>query len=109
LLAARGSFAINLWDVAEGKLARTLKASTGLISFSAMAMSPDGTQIASGDNDGSIRLWEVSGGNQLQELEAHLKPVSAVAFSPDGKLLVSASGDKTVKLWSLGSIMAAGR
>jgi len=74
-----------------------------------MAMSPDGAQIASGDSDGGVRLWDVAEGKQLQELEAHIKGVSAVAFSPDGKLLASGSGDKTVKLWNLGSIEAAGR
>jgi TPR repeat protein len=109
LLAAGSSFTINLWDVAAGKLARSLKGVAGLISFGAMAVSPDGKQIASGDNDGSIRLWSVEGGNQLQELEAHVKHVRAVAFSPDGKHLVSSGGDKTVKVWSLGSIVATGR
>jgi WD40 repeat protein len=74
-----------------------------------MAMSSDGKQIVSGDNDGSVRVWDVAEGKQLQELEAHIKPVRTVAFSPDGTLIASGSGDKTVKLWSLGSIMAAGR
>ncbi|MGH6827215.1 tetratricopeptide repeat protein, partial [Methyloceanibacter sp.] len=109
LLAARSGFAINLWDVAKASMVRSLKGAAAAISFSSMAMSPDGTEIVSGDGDGSIRVWDVSAGKQLQEIEAHAKSVSAVAYSPDGKTLASAGGDKTVKLWNLGSIKAAGR
>lgn len=109
LLAARNGFAINLWDVAKGSMVRSLKGSAAAISFSSMAMSPNGTEIVSGDNDGSIRVWDVAEGKQLQEIEAHIKTVGAVAFSPDGKILASAGGDKMVKLWNLGSIKAAGR
>jgi WD40 repeat protein len=110
LLAARSGFAINLWDLAKGNMVRSLKgAGSAAISFSSMAMSPDGTEIVSGDGDGSIRVWDVAEGKQIQEIEAHIKNVSAVAYSPDGKTLASAGGDKTVKLCNLGSIKAAGR
>jgi len=110
LLAARSGFAINLWDLAKGNMVRSLKgAGSVAISFSSMAMSPDGTEIVSGDGDGSIRVWDVAEGKQIQEIEAHIKNVSAVAYSPDGETLASAGGDKTVKLCNLGSIKAAGR
>jgi WD40 repeat protein len=109
LLAARNGFAINLWDVAKGSMVRSLQGVASAISLSSMAMSPDGTEIVSGDHDGSIRVWDVAEGKQLQEIEAHPKEVSAVAYSPDGKLLASAGGDNTVKLWNLGSVKAAGR
>jgi len=92
-----------------GRMLRSLKRASAAISFSSMAMSPDGTEIVSGDGDGSIRIWDMAEGKQLQDLEAHIKNVSAVAFSPDGKTLASAGGDKTVKLWNLGSIKASGR
>jgi WD40 repeat protein len=67
-------------------MVRSLKgAGSAAISFSSMAMSPDGTEIGSGDCDGSIRVWDVAEGKQIQEIEAHIKNVSAVAYSPDAK------------------------
>ena len=84
LLAARGSFTVDLWDVAAGAVAHSLKGAAALISFASMAMSPDGKKIVTGDTDGSIRVWDVAEGKQLQELEAHVTPVDTVAFSPDG-------------------------
>jgi WD40 repeat protein len=74
-----------------------------------MAISPDGTRLASGDFEHSTRLWDVATGTLLKSFEGHAEGVRAVAFSPDGNMLASASGDKTVKLWNLGSIEAAGR
>jgi WD40 repeat protein len=93
LLAAQSVFTIYLWEVSTGKVARSLKGLSTSISFSAMAMSPDGRQIVSGDNDGSVRVWDVAEGKQLQELEAHIEPVRTVAFSPDGTLIASGSSD----------------
>jgi WD40 repeat protein len=66
-----------------------------------IAFSPDGKTLASGSNDKTIKLWDVTTGAQLRTLEGHSNPVYSVAFSPDGKILASASGDKTIKLWDV--------
>ncbi|MCP4372529.1 MAG: hypothetical protein GY797_31150, partial [Deltaproteobacteria bacterium] len=64
-----------------------------------VAFSPDGKFLASGSYDNTVRLWEVSTGEQLRELTGHSDSVWSVAFSPDGKFLASGSDDKTVRLW----------
>ena len=65
-----------------------------------MAFSPDGTRIASGSRDKTVRLWDAATGQPVgQPLTGHTDAVSSVAFSPDGTRIASGSADNTVRLW----------
>ena len=65
--------------------------------------SPDGTRLASGSEDGIVRLWEAATGDEVHRLEGHMDEVQSVAFSPDGMLVASGSSDGTVRLWEVAS------
>lgn len=66
-----------------------------------LALNPDGTVLAVGYQDGSIRLWNMDTGEQLTRLEGHADRVVSLAFSPDGTLLASGGVDGTVRLWGV--------
>jgi WD40 repeat protein len=64
-----------------------------------VAFSPDGTRLAAGCRDNTVRLFDVASRQQVAELHGHTDYVHAVAWSPDGTRLVSGSGDYTVRVW----------
>jgi serine/threonine protein kinase len=84
---------------------RTLKGHTapkgGRAVVGSVAFSPDGSRLASGSADRTIKIWDTASGREVLTLTGHTHEVWSVAFSPDGSRLASASRDKTIKIWDL--------
>jgi len=100
-LAVASGIGIWLYDVATSRELALLTGHTDVVH--SVAYSPDGTMLASGSQDGTVKLWEVASRETITTLEGHTRGVNYVLFSPDGTTLASGSGDGTVKLWEVAS------
>jgi WD40 repeat protein len=63
-----------------------------------LAFSPAGDQVASGGDDGQLRIWNVPGGSELALPSGHAI-VDAVAFNSQGSSLATSDNDGGVELW----------
>ena len=72
-----------------------------------VAFSPDGSFLVSGSEDGTVRLWDVSRGHEVQRLETQSR-INTVAYRSDGHYLaageqkVSTDGGSKVYVWEVG-------
>ncbi|MGI5143981.1 NB-ARC domain-containing protein [Streptomyces sp. CA-106110] len=64
-----------------------------------VAISPDGTWLATTSKDGTVRMWDTATGRMTRTLTGHTGPVRAVAISPDGTWLAATGHDGTVQMW----------
>ncbi|KAJ6008970.1 hypothetical protein N7522_003986 [Penicillium canescens] len=64
-----------------------------------IAWSQDGSRLASGSHDNTVKIWDPITGQCTSTLEGHSDSVKSIAWSQDGSRLASASRDKTVRIW----------
>jgi WD40 repeat protein/tRNA A-37 threonylcarbamoyl transferase component Bud32 len=108
---------ICVWDASDGRKLKTLSGhESGPLTGQqpdiwTLSYSPDGTRIASGGMDRTVRMWNVVTGAEIMTLRGHgersyypeFSPVCSVAFSPDGQLIASGSYDGTARIWDAGT------
>ncbi|MEO8660749.1 MAG: hypothetical protein ABI693_19925 [Bryobacteraceae bacterium] len=87
---------IQLWDTASGKL-RHSSMVTGDTVFGA-SLSPDGTRIAAGCTDNTVRILDAATGKELFKIGNHENWVLGTVFGGDGKRIVSVGRDRAAKL-----------
>ena len=56
-------------------------------------------RLASGDEGGRIRIWNLHKRHAVATLDSHVSVIRGLDYSPETELLISASRDKTVIVW----------
>jgi len=70
--------------------------------ISSISYSPDGSLLASGSNDGKIKLWDTANSTCIITFTEHTSKVSELKFAPNkNNVLVSVSYDGTVRAYDL--------
>ncbi|MFT5126629.1 MAG: WD40 repeat protein, partial [Rhodothermales bacterium] len=87
---------IQIWDIAKGelKLSKALTFDT----LYGVSWSPDGSLIAAGCADTSLRVINAKSGEEVVYMAAHDDWVRGTVFSRDGKSVFSVGRDKTAKM-----------
>jgi WD40 repeat protein len=69
-----------------------------------VALSPDASRVVSAHADGSVAVWDVTGGRRLMAMEeAHVGGATKVAYSAEGTLFATGGVDGVVRLWDANS------
>jgi RNA polymerase sigma factor (sigma-70 family) len=90
---------VHFWDAASGAQIRHFDFPYG----NAVGFSPDGKRLAFGSGNGSVRLWDQTGGKTITEWNANDRLEHAnywqTWFSPDLKAVLVSSGKNHKVVW----------
>lgn len=65
-----------------------------------VAFSPDGSSLASGSGDTTVRFWDITTETPFHTCNMHKSWVLAISWSPDSKKLASADKNGVIFLWN---------
>lgn len=97
-LLASASDEVTVYECASGEELACWPAGPWV---TALAFQPGAAVLATGHDDGSVRVWDWAEQKLLHTLHGHTQPVSAVAFSRDGAHLATAGEERTILIWGL--------
>lgn len=90
---------VRLWDVASGKLFRTLQGHRGGVWTLAFGLQEQ--TLMSGGEAAQVKIWQVESGHCMRTLQGKSMSHYAVAIDPTGTLLASGGDDALMRLWSV--------
>jgi WD40 repeat protein len=105
---------LKIFDSSNGKELRRMKAYErrgARNQVTCIAFGPDARLMATGcDENGDVKLWEVSSGKLVTTVRTGCATISSVDFSPDGGTLATTHFDGTLNQWNIATrVMTAVR
>ena len=88
---------VKVWSLSKAQCEFTLRGHTGHVN--SVTVSPDGSLCASAGKDGTAKLWDLSRGEKLYELECS-EPINQICFSPNRYWLCAAT-ESAIRIWDL--------
>jgi WD40 repeat protein len=90
-LAMVDDYNLSIWELPAGR--RTYIRQSHPFGNRALAVTSDGTLLATGGNDRIVKFWNAAAGTDVVTLTGQASIVGRLAFSKDGTLLAAATGD----------------
>jgi WD40 repeat protein len=102
LAVAGGDRSVRLWRTDRQEPAGPVLDGPADSPIRALAISPDDSRLAAGDDRGNVYLWGLAGSATAPvALRGHRSAVVSVLFGADGRSLVTADSAGTTLRWSL--------
>ncbi len=86
LFALENGLSIAILNGGTGKIIKLLEGNRQDIPLEEITWSPDGKQLAAGNN-GEVIVWDVNTGQQIHNIAGH-QPLPGLSWMPDGETLV---------------------
>jgi len=88
---------VDLWRIGTSMVVpEGFPATEGFLSID---FSPNGKQLATSGTDSAVRVWDISSGVEIHDLQGHTARVLSVAYASDSRHVASGSLDGTCRLW----------
>ena len=88
---------VKIFSTSDQTLQHKLKKHTDWVT--ALAFSPNGEFLATGDRNGGLVIWDGDSGQELTTLAGHKGSISGISWRDDSKFLASSSEDGSIKVW----------